>query len=502
MLTDTAYFSVKNVLLVEDSQSSAMIVNSVFSSAPVEFGQAKITHVVSLKEAFSTLSNPVKKNSFDIVLLDLNLSDSSGLETITNFRKKCDDIAIVVLTGINDEKLGMEAIALGAQNFLFKDETYPKLLIRQSNYAYHRFQQETQLRVAKEQAEMATALKDKYVSLVSHDLRNPLGAVIGALTLATNKEENISIPMEEKDKLTTLALNSSKQLLNMVEDLLDLSRLQQGFIKPIRTFNNLYYIVNEVVNRLSFMAEEKEIEIKNEVNKKSRIYSDKVLINQLIQNFLSNAIKFSHKNSIIRIYSPDGSTVAVEDTGVGIPKEKITDLISLETKTSTLGTAGEKGSGIGIPHCNEILLAHNGNLIIESEPEVKTTMIAKFPEIRPKIMVVDDDQAIVQYVRRVLEDLDVEVFDVPDGYTALTMLTQGPLPDLLILDVLLPDIDGIKILERIKQNPKTEPVPVIIITGDNKVTTREHVLGIGAADFIEKPIKIEELIPRINKLIG
>jgi len=502
MLTETDYFAVKHVLLVEDSLSSAMVVNSVFSSAPMEFGRAKITHVESLGDAFSTLSNPIKKDSFDIVLLDLTLSDSTGLETITSFRKKCSDIGIVVLTGSNDEELGMNAIALGAQNFLFKDETYPKLLIRQSNYAHHRFKQETQLREAKEQAEMATALKDKYVSLVSHDLRNPLGAVIGALTLATNNDAKITIPAEEKEKLTIMALNSSKELLNMVEELLDLSQLQRGFIKPIRTFNNFFYIVNEVINRLSFTANEKKIEIKNEINKKARIYSDRMLTNQLIQNVLSNAIKFSHKNSIIRIYSPDKSSIAVEDTGVGIPKEKIASLTSLEIKTTTLGTNGEKGSGIGLPHCNEILLVHNGELLIESEPGVKTTIVAKFPDIRPKIMVVDDDKSIVQYVKRLLEDLDVEIIDVSDGNTALTALTKEPLPDLVLLDVVLPDIDGITILETLKKNPKTESVPVIIMTGDNKITTRGHVLGIGAADFVEKPIKIEELIPRINNIIG
>ncbi len=226
---------------------------------------------------------------------------------------------------------------------------------------------ETCLRVAKEKAEKATELKDKFVSLVSHDLRAPLGSIASILEILENPEEN-QIDENEIREMTHSAKELAERQLKMVGALLDTSRLQIGEIILVKTSIDLREFAAKQTDNYTFMAERKGIELANELPIGMSIQEDEALLGEVFQNLLSNAIKFCGSGDKITIYKVKGaeSTIAIKDTGSGIPVRLIPQLFNYELKTTSRGTNGEKGSGLGLPYCKDIMEAMGGSLSVES----------------------------------------------------------------------------------------------------------------------------------------
>ncbi|GAB6040951.1 response regulator [Endothiovibrio diazotrophicus] len=500
-MSEPLFFLAKRILLIEDANSSAMLVRSIFETGEAAEA-AEVIHLSTLADGIAYVADHAHA-PVDVVLLDLTLPDSDGLETLSRFRKVEQELPVVVLTGTSDEAVGTLAMKMGAQDFLIKDETYPRLLRRQTNYAVHRKRQERTLEEALTTAEEATRLKDKFVSLVAHDLRGPLGGIVGLAELLANAEEN-GLQAEELKELSTEIWMSGKRLLNVVEDLLDISRLQQGKITPYPEFLDAHYVVSASLQPLAQMAKGKEVTIVNQVAEGSRIYADATLFGQVMQNLISNAIKFSQPGGRVRVFTPDShpTTVAVQDRGVGIPPEVLPKLFRLEEKVSTPGTAGERGTGFGMPFSHNIMEAHGGLLRAESRPGAGSTFFAELPAVRPRVMVVDDQSMVRSILTMHLSTLGVDVIAAGDGREALALLRGPQKPHLILLDIVMPEMDGFQLLEALQRDPATQAIPVIMVTGDDKIETREKALRMGAVDFTVKPVVVHDLIPRVRRVVG
>ncbi len=224
---------------------------------------------------------------------------------------------------------------------------------------------EDELRKAKETAEEATKLKDKFVALVAHDLRSPLSTQLGLIGLL---EVRHNFSEGEKDLVKRIKKNS-KFLLNMIDRLLDIGRLHTGKIKPVFKRIDLWANIQTIVIYLRHSAEEKGINLLNEIPKRTEIHADWDLFAEVLQNLLTNAVKFCSKGDCIKIFLPEDkeNTIAVQDTGTGISKNRLSSIFKYEETTSTVGTGGEKGTGLGLPICKDIIEAHGGNIWVESE---------------------------------------------------------------------------------------------------------------------------------------
>ena len=500
-MSEPLFFLARRILLIEDTASSAMLVRSIFQD-DVHGETAEVIHRATLADGIAYVADQAN-DPVDVVLLDLTLPDSDGLETLSRFRKAEQELPVVVLTGTDDEAVGTLAMKMGAQDFLIKDETYPRLLRRQTNYAVHRKRQERTLEEALTTAEDATRLKDKFVSLVAHDLRGPLGGIVGLAELVANASANDLGP-EESQELANEIWMSGKRLLNVVEDLLDISRLQQGKITPHPEFLDAHYVVSSAVQPLAQTAQGKEVTIVNQVAEGSRLYADPTLFGQVLQNLISNAIKFSENGGKIRVFTPPSqpTAVAVQDRGVGIPAEVIPKLFKLEEKVSTPGTAGERGTGFGMPFSHNIMEAHGGTLRVESQIGAGSTFFAELPVVKPRVMVVDDQSMARNILSMHLSTLDVEVSEAGDGREALAKLKGPQKPHLILLDIVMPEMDGFQLLEALQRDPATQSIPVIMVTGDDKIETREKALRMGAVDFTVKPVVVPDLIPRVRRVVG
>ena len=241
----------------------------------------------------------------------------------------------------------------------------------------------SQLLEAKDQAEQANNLKDKFVSLVAHDLRSPLAGILAALEYMHTDDET---PLnEEHHEIVGRLLGIGKSLVQMIGDVLNISRLKTGKITARQEFIDAHETVTAMLNNLSYLARQKGVELSNEIPAGVCLYADPTLYGEVLQNLTSNSIKFCKKGDKIRFYMPDGqpSVIAVADTGIGIPAEAIPKLFRIEEKTSTPGTAGEQGTGFGLPFSQDIMRAHGGTLRAESTLGVGSTFFVELPPTPP-----------------------------------------------------------------------------------------------------------------------
>lgn len=360
---------------------------------------------------------------------------------------------------------------------------------------------EDSLQKAKEEAESATQLKDKFVSLVAHDLRSPFATILGFLKMVQDDTLHPLHPTQQK--MIDRVVAKGEELHDLINRLLEVSRLKTGKVKPKYRFIDGYHVASHVITDLNPLAEKKGIKILNQIPEPTRLYADLDLFNQVIDNLVSNAIKFSKEGDSITLFIPDNepATIAVKDTGMGIEKERGELLFKYEENTSTTGTLGEKGTGLGLPLCKDIMEAHKGSLDFESIPGKKTTFFARLPLVHPQIMVVDDDPDIRNLLTEALNYLDARIIEAENGRDAL-----GKLPDcrphLIISDINMPVMDGLEFLKTLKEDRFFREIPVIVLTADRNENCRDMAFQYQASDFISKPLAIEDLLPRVKRQLS
>ncbi len=360
---------------------------------------------------------------------------------------------------------------------------------------------EEDLRAAKEMAENTLKLKDKFLELVAHDLLAPFISMRGLLNiLHDNGSSNFS---ESQKQTLRVVMGSCENLGAMIEELLKISRVKTGSLQLNSRFFDGYVLPLKAINDLSYLAAKKGIVIENKMSIGTRLFADPVLLGEVIRNLLSNAIKFCHKGGVITFFTPEENcaTIAIKDTGIGISKADMENLFKHEVKTSTLGTGGERGTGLGLPLSYDIMEAHGGKLEVESSNGHGSTFYVKLPFLKPTVLLVDDDNLILSLLKNILADLDIDIMEARNGEQALAAIEKKK-PHIVISDVKMPIMGGFDFLEKIKGDKNTESIPVIMITADSDMRTRQKAIHLGADDFSTKPMKPHDFIPRVRKYIG
>ncbi|MBF0154607.1 MAG: response regulator [Magnetococcales bacterium] len=357
------------------------------------------------------------------------------------------------------------------------------------------------LKRAKEEAEQATRLKDRFVSLVAHDLRGPFTTILGFLELLENDVKN---PLSPKQKsFLAWVVESSKKMVRMIDELLNISRLKTGKITPERRFFDARFAGEKALENLRPQAEAKKITVANHVPENYRIHADPNLFGEVLHNLISNAVKFSRPGDQITLLASHDqpSSLAVKDTGVGIPASRLANLFKLEEKTSTTGTAGEHGTGFGLPFADEIMRAHGGTIRVVSEENKGSTFSVQLPSVTPRVLVIDDDPDFRKLLLTFLDRIGVQSTESPSARDALQKVNLYP-HHLVICDVNMPEMNGFELLSQLRKDPKTKTLPVILITGDSSMESREKAFRMGADDFINKPIASNEFLPRVRHFVG
>ncbi|MBN2274196.1 MAG: PAS domain S-box protein [Bacteroidales bacterium] len=237
------------------------------------------------------------------------------------------------------------------------------------------------LRHINDELERLNRTKDKFFSIIAHDLRNPFHAIIGFSELLT-KEYN-SMNDQQKIGLLELINVSSEGAFNLLENLLQWARTQTDKIKFSPDNIDINEIVASTINFLSITAEKKHIKLKNMLEPKSMVFADKNMITTVIRNLISNAVKFTKNGGEVRISSTDKgdmTEIHITDTGIGMNKETLGMLFRIDTYHSTTGTAGETGTGLGLIVSKEFVEKHGGNIKVKSEEKKGSTFSFSLPK--------------------------------------------------------------------------------------------------------------------------
>lgn len=240
---------------------------------------------------------------------------------------------------------------------------------------------EEQLRAARKDAEDAERLKDRFISIVSHDLRGPVGAIQQMTDLLTHNPNHT----KQIEFLNTIS-NTAGSLLQMIEKLLTMGKLQRGRIQLNRRMENIRDLVAAVISEMSFQAHVKQIEVANLLPHNLEIYIDKHLFLSVIRNLISNAYKFCDTGDRVEVSLEETNEneviLTVRDTGPGISDDLLPVLFRPDIRTSTPGSAGEMGNGLGLILCKELVEAHEGSIMVRSEAGNGTEFSIRLPDYR------------------------------------------------------------------------------------------------------------------------
>ncbi|MFN3872997.1 MAG: PAS domain S-box protein [Ignavibacterium sp.] len=344
--------------------------------------------------------------------------------------------------------------------------------------------------------------KDRFISIISHDLRTPFSSILGFTDLLENDDE---LSDEERRQYIKYIQEASRSMLSLVNSLLDWTRLQTGRIRFEPQKTNVTEIINDSISALRGSAIQKQIEIKNEIQNELYLFIDKSLIAQVFNNLISNAIKFTNREGLVTISSSSAENkrfvkFSVKDTGIGIQPEDLPKLFKVDSKFSTEGTAGEKGSGLGLSLVKEIIEKHGGTIWVESKPNEGSDFQFTLPVASANILIVDDSKTdrllYSKILKNITPDYDVDV--ASNGKEALEKILASP-PALVITDHGMPVMNGYEFVKELKKADIKGKPPVIVLSSDIDRTIATDYNELGIEFVFQKPVNLSSFKQAVEK---
>ena len=379
----------------------------------------------------------------------------------------------------------------------------------------HELEERTeQLEVALSRATEADRLKSEFLANMSHELRTPLNSIIGFSRVILNGIDGPITDLQRTD--LTAIYNSGVHLLGLINDILDLSKIEAGHMELRKESVDLSPTVKGVLNTCTPLVQDKAVDMSEQIPiDLPPVYADPTRVRQIILNLVSNAIKHTDRGTITVSAHARGEEVivSVSDTGTGIAPH---DLPKVFEPFRQVGRAGERraaGTGLGLAISQRFVEMHGGQIWVESKlgkgsvfsftlPVMgggRPTRVAEEPVAvipsRP-ILVVDDDPDIISLFRRYLEERGYQVIGATDAVEALRLAWEVH-PHAITLDIRLPDEDGWTVLRALKEDKATRDIPVIICS---VVQDKDAGFSLGAADYLTKPISQEDLLAALARI--
>lgn len=345
--------------------------------------------------------------------------------------------------------------------------------------------------------------KDRFISIVSHDLRAPFTSLLGFSEILLNENE---LPEKEKQEYLTYIYDASQNQLQLINYLLEWSRLQTGRIQIELKRINLRVIVSTCVASLIGNAIRKDIDIIQDIDKDIFIQADEKLLSQAITNLISNAIKFTPRNKSVTITSAKFKVGMIEliikDEGRGIAEKDQEKVFKIDEKFTLEGTEGEKGSGLGLTLVKEIIDKHKGDIWFYSKVDEGTEFHITLPEAKNIILLVEDDESIMElYTKAIQKALpNYEVIRSANGYEAMSIIMNS-LPTIVITDHDMPLMNGYQLVEAIRKRDKNFAIPIVVISAKLDKDLQTKYENMGVAKILFKPIKAEDFVKSLEELI-
>lgn len=451
---------------------------------------------------------------------------------------------VLALTGGNDvlyDRHIINTAVLVPYGTFFFILSYSFLISVRSSLAFSAVENLTmELQLKNIELSKLNLLKDEFIANTSHELKTPLNGIMGLAQSLVDSASNTKV----KTSLS-LIISSSIRLLSLINDLLDSSRLKNRELeldlKPLDIKN----IAESVIMVSNPLIRSKPLIIENKIPKHfGLILSDEDRLSQILFNLIGNAIKFTDKGNITLMASKQGEMAKIEikDTGIGIPENKLEQIFQAFDRVDQGASRNYGGTGLGLAIAKELVQLHGGNIgvsskmgigsifwftipfysgsselefIFKTEPseristifsatdEFFTPLIIENKQSQDNrqnglIMVVDDDPVNLQVLINHLESGHFKAQPFAGGCQALDCLEKGPLPDLILLDIMMPEISGYDVCRKIREKYSASELPVILLTAKNRLQDLVEGFTVGSNDYLTKPFFKDELMARIK----
>ncbi len=360
---------------------------------------------------------------------------------------------------------------------------------------------------ARERLEELNKLKDDFVAIVSHDLRSPLTAILGASEILLHDEYMDTPLTEDQRELVENIQTMGEQQLHLVNDLLDLAKIESGKLELKPTVANMSQILQQCHTTLKVLADNKNITLSLTIGPRlPKIMIDVPKISQVINNLVGNAIKFTEpggKVTVQLVRDDDMVKISVTDTGEGIRPEDLLVLFNKFQQVKTRGTTGERGTGLGLSICKDLVELHKGTIWAESRVGVGSTFSFTLPITENVIVIIDDSLFVVKSLQNMLlEHIDhIKVKSANSGNEGLKLVEEVS-PVVVILDYMLPDMNGTDVYRAMRKRFGSKTPPALFLTASQDLDVRREIFDLGAADYLQKPVDINDLLPRLSRILA
>ncbi|MFM1843733.1 MAG: hypothetical protein RLZZ490_2476, partial [Cyanobacteriota bacterium] len=394
-----------------------------------------------------------------------------------------------------------------------------------------RRQAEAQLQLTNQELLRATRLKDEFLANMSHELRTPLNAILGNTEIL---QEEIYGPINDRQG-NTLAMveKAATHLLALITDILDVAKMEAGQLELSCGFINIADLCNHCLAFIKHQALKKQIQLDLQMPPQTiTFWGDDRRLSQVLINLLNNAVKFTPENGTITVMvslrgdPTDRLRLSVADTGIGIAPENLPKLFKPFIQIDSALNRQYEGTGLGLTLVKQITELHSGEVGVVSEfgqgscfwidlpynPDINEVKIPmqdqsyqSFSDDQassfPLILLAEDNETNAYTTQSYLEAIGNRVVVAENGAVAIE-LAQSKQPDIILMDIQMPELDGLEAIRRIRQDPKLAKIPIIALTALAMDGDQERCLEAGANVYLSKPVRLKELVNTIQQLLA
>lgn len=466
----------------------------------------EVAGVASGEEALERIG----RGRFDVVLCDIMMPGIGGVETLKRIKERMPHAEVIMATGCATLETAIESMRSGAYDYVTKPYEIERL-----SATLELALERTRLKGRVTELQETDRVKSEFLASMSHELRTPLNSIIGYTELVIDGIYGPA-PAAQAQALGRVT-SSARALLTLINDVLDLSRLNAGMMPLHPEDFEVAELLEDVRQTLSVLAEERGLALRTHAPAGLRVRGDKSKLRQILINLAGNAVKFTDKGSveIKAAFAPDKKrlTLSVADTGAGISPEDQRKLFEQFRQLEGTEARRHGGTGLGLSIVKKLAELMGGGVAVDSELGRGTTFSVEalvepaqivIPTGRENginagarlVLIIEDDPPTLAFLRDALTAGGYATASAQTGEDGLAM-ARNLKPHAITLDIMLPRLDGWTILQSLKSNPETAAIPVLVVTaGEN----RDLGYSLGVTDWLAKPVAAATLIARLNAL--